>query len=258
MNLLELDDVTVRYGEAVAVDGVSPCGCAPRARRAHRAERGRQDLAAQRRLRRDSRGVGSRARRGGRRHRSDTRCDRAPRSQPGARGSSRLRDAACRGQSAAGCVRTRLPTRDRLVDVALPPFETRRARPARAHLRPAPQAARAARATGRADVGRRAADGRDRACAHGAPTVARDRRALARSCSHARAVAGRVPPSPQRGRRASTILLVDQSASLAFSLCERAYVLETGRVALEGASRDLVGRSEVRSAYLGGGPDAPS
>ncbi|HET9289424.1 MAG TPA: ABC transporter ATP-binding protein [Gaiella sp.] len=54
------------------------------------------------------------------------------------------------------------------------------------------------------------------------------------------------------------ILLVDQSASLAFSLCERAYVLETGRVTLEGASRDLVGRPEVRSAYLGGGPDAPS
>jgi len=48
------------------------------------------------------------------------------------------------------------------------------------------------------------------------------------------------------------ILLVDQSASLAFSLCERAYVLETGRVALEGASRDLEGRAEVRSVYLGG------
>jgi branched-chain amino acid transport system ATP-binding protein len=49
------------------------------------------------------------------------------------------------------------------------------------------------------------------------------------------------------------ILLVDQSASLAFSLCERAYVLETGRVALEGPSGDLQGRAEVRSAYLGGG-----
>lgn len=48
------------------------------------------------------------------------------------------------------------------------------------------------------------------------------------------------------------ILLVDQSAALAFSLCERAYVLETGRVALEGPSRELEGRSEVRSAYLGG------
>jgi branched-chain amino acid transport system ATP-binding protein len=51
------------------------------------------------------------------------------------------------------------------------------------------------------------------------------------------------------------ILLVDQSASLAFSLCERAYVLETGRVVLEGTSADLAGRSEVRSAYLGGGPE---
>ena len=49
------------------------------------------------------------------------------------------------------------------------------------------------------------------------------------------------------------ILLVDQSASLAFSLCERAYVLETGRVALEGPSSELAGRAEVRSAYLGGG-----
>jgi len=54
------------------------------------------------------------------------------------------------------------------------------------------------------------------------------------------------------------ILLVDQSAALAFSLCERAYVLETGRIVLDGASRDLEGRSEVRSAYLGGGPEVPA
>jgi branched-chain amino acid transport system ATP-binding protein len=54
------------------------------------------------------------------------------------------------------------------------------------------------------------------------------------------------------------ILLVDQSAALAFSLCERAYVLETGRIVLDGASRDLEGRREVRSAYLGGGPRDPA
>jgi branched-chain amino acid transport system ATP-binding protein len=54
------------------------------------------------------------------------------------------------------------------------------------------------------------------------------------------------------------ILLVDQSAALAFALCERAYVLETGRVVLEGASRDLEGRSEVRSAYLGGSSEGPA
>jgi branched-chain amino acid transport system ATP-binding protein len=58
--------------------------------------------------------------------------------------------------------------------------------------------------------------------------------------------------------RGVAILLVDQSASLAFSLCERAYVLETGRVVVEGPSRELAGRSEVRSAYLGGGHEAPA
>ncbi len=49
------------------------------------------------------------------------------------------------------------------------------------------------------------------------------------------------------------VLLVDQSALLAFSLCERAYVLEAARVALEGASAELRERPEVRRAYLGSG-----
>ena len=49
------------------------------------------------------------------------------------------------------------------------------------------------------------------------------------------------------------ILLVDQNARLAFGLCERAYVLETGRLALEGPSAELESRPEVRSAYLGDG-----
>jgi branched-chain amino acid transport system ATP-binding protein len=48
------------------------------------------------------------------------------------------------------------------------------------------------------------------------------------------------------------VLLVDQNALLAFALCERAYVLETGKVALEGASAELRERPEVRAAYLGG------
>ena len=50
------------------------------------------------------------------------------------------------------------------------------------------------------------------------------------------------------------ILLVEQNAALAFDLCERAYVLETGRVALAGASGEIRARPELRSAYLGGGP----
>jgi branched-chain amino acid transport system ATP-binding protein len=50
------------------------------------------------------------------------------------------------------------------------------------------------------------------------------------------------------------ILLVEQNALLAFDLCERAYVLETGRVVLAGESRELRDRPEVHSAYLGAGP----
>ena len=50
------------------------------------------------------------------------------------------------------------------------------------------------------------------------------------------------------------ILLVEQNALLAFDLCERAYVLETGRVVLEGQSKQIRDRPEVHSANLGGGP----
>jgi branched-chain amino acid transport system ATP-binding protein len=56
---------------------------------------------------------------------------------------------------------------------------------------------------------------------------------------------------------AVAVLLVDQSALLAFSLCERAYVLETARVAVEGPSSELRLRPEVRSAYLGDGAGGP-
>ena len=50
------------------------------------------------------------------------------------------------------------------------------------------------------------------------------------------------------------LLLVEQNALLAFDLCERAYVLETGRVVLEGASDEIRDRPEVHGAYLGTGP----
>ena len=49
------------------------------------------------------------------------------------------------------------------------------------------------------------------------------------------------------------LLLVEQNAHLAFELCERAYVLEAGRVVLSGASSELERNDLVRSAYLGGG-----
>lgn len=47
------------------------------------------------------------------------------------------------------------------------------------------------------------------------------------------------------------VLLVEQSARLALSLCSKAYVLETGRVVAEGPSRELANSHFVVSAYLG-------
>jgi len=51
--------------------------------------------------------------------------------------------------------------------------------------------------------------------------------------------------------RGITVLLVEQNAHLALRISDRAYVLQTGRVAREGASRDLLGDPFVRTAYLG-------
>ena len=52
--------------------------------------------------------------------------------------------------------------------------------------------------------------------------------------------------------RGATVLLVEQNAALALRLADRAYVLETGRVTLEGPAKDLVANPEVHRAYLGG------
>jgi len=49
-----------------------------------------------------------------------------------------------------------------------------------------------------------------------------------------------------------TVILVEQNSRMALQLSTRAYVLETGRVALEGLSTDLVNNDEVRRLYLGG------
>ncbi|MES3001477.1 MAG: ABC transporter ATP-binding protein [Pseudomonadota bacterium] len=48
-----------------------------------------------------------------------------------------------------------------------------------------------------------------------------------------------------------TILLVEQMANQALAIADRAYVLETGRVTLEGRGRELLDNPGVRSAYLG-------
>ncbi len=53
----------------------------------------------------------------------------------------------------------------------------------------------------------------------------------------------------------TTILLVEQNASMALSVADRAYVLEAGEIALEGKASDLLENSKLRAAYLGGGPE---
>lgn len=48
-----------------------------------------------------------------------------------------------------------------------------------------------------------------------------------------------------------TVLLVEQNAQMALSIANRAYVLETGSVVMEGEARSLLGNDQVRKAYLG-------
>ena len=62
---------------------------------------------------------------------------------------------------------------------------------------------------------------------------------------------GRIVRSINRERGVS-VLLVEQNARMALGIAARAYVLETGRVALSGPSATLVESPHVRAAYLGG------
>ena len=54
-----------------------------------------------------------------------------------------------------------------------------------------------------------------------------------------------------RSENGTTILLVEQNAKAALKLADRGYVLETGKVILEGASDELMENAEVKRAYLG-------
>lgn len=49
----------------------------------------------------------------------------------------------------------------------------------------------------------------------------------------------------------TTVLLVEQNAKKALSIADRAYVLETGNIALEGRASDLLNNDSVKKAYLG-------
>lgn len=49
----------------------------------------------------------------------------------------------------------------------------------------------------------------------------------------------------------TSILLVEQNASMALSIAHRAYVLETGRIVLSGSGKEVLDNPQVKAAYLG-------
>lgn len=53
-------------------------------------------------------------------------------------------------------------------------------------------------------------------------------------------------------KRGTTILLVEQNAKMALGIADRAYVLEIGKIVLEGTGEELAASERVRKAYLGG------
>ena len=52
-------------------------------------------------------------------------------------------------------------------------------------------------------------------------------------------------------RQGTVVLLVEQNANLALRMADRAYVLEAGRIVLEGSGEELLANDAVRRAYLG-------
>ncbi|HMN20949.1 MAG TPA: ABC transporter ATP-binding protein [Ottowia sp.] len=53
-------------------------------------------------------------------------------------------------------------------------------------------------------------------------------------------------------RRGTTVLLAEQNAYAALKISNRAYVMERGRIVMEGDSKTLLGDERIRKAYIGG------
>ena len=53
-------------------------------------------------------------------------------------------------------------------------------------------------------------------------------------------------------KQGTTILLVEQNARMALSICDRAYVMETGNIVLSGSGEELSNSEQIQKAYLGG------
>ena len=54
-------------------------------------------------------------------------------------------------------------------------------------------------------------------------------------------------------KEGTTIFLVEQNAKMALGIANRGYVIETGRIVIQGSSQELLGNKEIRRAYLGRG-----
>lgn len=54
----------------------------------------------------------------------------------------------------------------------------------------------------------------------------------------------------------TSVLLVEQNATMALSIAQRGYVMETGRVVKEGAASDLLADQDIKEFYLGGGGES--
>ena len=57
-------------------------------------------------------------------------------------------------------------------------------------------------------------------------------------------------------KEGNTVLLVEQNAKAALGVADRGYVIETGRIVMEGTAEDLLSNREVQRAYLGRDLDA--
>jgi branched-chain amino acid transport system ATP-binding protein len=53
-------------------------------------------------------------------------------------------------------------------------------------------------------------------------------------------------------KQGTTVLLVEQNAHMALSIAHRAYVIETGKIVLDGTAQELAASDEIQKAYLGG------
>ena len=53
-------------------------------------------------------------------------------------------------------------------------------------------------------------------------------------------------------RRGTTVLMVEQNALAALGMCDRSYLLETGRIVQHGSVQEMLANPHIRKAYLGG------